>query len=102
MGRERSGTEAGVADAPENANEEFGRADQQFGGGPGEVEYGDQPSEVGLDGVVADPDFVRTHEALRTDDEGEGVTLPGTDEEDLVARDEAAELEGLADKAEEE
>lgn len=93
MGREKSGTEAAVSDAPENANEEFGRGDQQFGGGPGEVEYGQVPDQVGTDGVVADVDQARLRgEAIRTDDEAEGVVLPGTDEEDLVARDEGLDL----------
>lgn len=94
MGRERSGTEAAVSDAPENANEEFGRGDQEFGGGPGEVEYGEVPDEVGVDGVVADVDQARLRDAvIRTDDEREGVTLAGTDPEDLVVQDEAADLE---------
>ena len=84
MTREKSGTEAAVSDAPENANEEFGRSDQQFGGGAGEVEYGEQPTEVGVDGVVADANVMGAPK-LVMDDEREGVVLPGTDPEDLLA-----------------
>lgn len=92
-GREKSGTEAAVSDAPENANEEFGRGDQQFGGGAGEVEYGENPDEVGTGGVVADVDQARLRaERVVAEDEREGVTLPGTDEEDLVTLDEGREL----------
>ena len=84
-----SGTEAAVSDAPENANEEFGHGDQEFGGGPGEIEYGEQPLSVGQDGVVADDNMRRHNQPIRTDDEGEGVVLPGTDPDDPLAADEA-------------
>ena len=82
-----SGTEAAVSDAPENANEEFGHGDQEFGGGPGEIEYGEQALSVGQDGVVADDNMRRHSEHLRTDDEAEGVVLPGTDPDDPAASD---------------
>lgn len=101
-GREKSGTEAAVSDAPENANEEFGRGDQQFGGGPGEVQYGEAPDEVGSGGVVADVDQARLRERLVAEDEREGVTLPGSDEEDLVALDEGRDLAAVDAAAEEE
>lgn len=92
-GREKSGTEAAVSDAPENANEEFGRGDQQFGGGPGDIEYGEVPDEVGVDGVVADVDQARLRaERVKAEDEQEGVALPGSDPEDYVARDEGKAL----------
>jgi hypothetical protein len=87
MSREKSGTEAAVSDAPENANEEFGRGDQEFGGGPGEVEYGEAPLGAGSDGVVAEPGVVAPP-AIVMDDEKEGVVLPGTDDDDLADEEE--------------
>ena len=80
-----------VSDAPENANEEFGHGDQQFGGGAGEMEYGEEPVAVGEDGVVADDNMRRLRQPVRTDDEREGMVLPGSDEEDLEAAEAEAE-----------
>lgn len=87
MPREKSGTEAAVSDAPENANEEFGRGDQEFGGGAGEVEYGEQAVGAGADGVVAEPGVIAPP-AMVMDDEKEGVVLPGSDDEDLAPEEE--------------
>ncbi len=70
-----------VSDAPENAYEEFGHGDQQFGGGAGEVEYGEEPWSVGADGAVADDNQRRLHERITMDDEREGIVLPGSDED---------------------
>lgn len=74
-------TESSLSDAPENANEEYGHGDQGFGGGPGEVEYGEEPWSVGEEGAVADDNQRRLHENLTTDDEREGIVLPGSDDE---------------------
>lgn len=93
MPREKSGTEAAVSDAPENANEEFGHGDQQFGGGPGDVEYGAEPLAVGKEGVVADDNVKRGLDRLVTDDEQEGIVLPGTDEDDLATTGQVAAVE---------
>lgn len=92
MSRERSGTEAAVSDAPENANEEFGRGDQQFGGGPGEVEYGEQVLGAGTEGIVAEPGVIEPP-AIVMDDEKEGVVLPGTDDDVVAEADLRAEEE---------
>ncbi|MEK6974729.1 MAG: hypothetical protein AABY18_00140 [Candidatus Thermoplasmatota archaeon] len=81
MSREKSGTEAAVSDAPENANEEFGRSDQEFGGGAGDVEYGEQSLAVGVDGTVAEPGVLPPVDVVM-DDEKEGVVLPGSDDSD--------------------
>lgn len=69
-----------TSDTPENGNEEFGRGDQGFGGGPGEVEYGEQDPHVGEDGVVAEGSYLGRRPAIITDDEREGVALPGSDD----------------------
>lgn len=92
MPREKSGTEAAVSDAPENANEEFGRGDQEFGGGAGDVEYGEQEIGAGLEGVVAEPG-VLPPPSIVMDDEKEGVVLPGTDDDDAPAEAAATEEE---------
>lgn len=85
-------TEASLSDAPENANEEFGRGDQEFGGGAGEVEYGEAAANIGSDGIVAERNFGGRQAVPVMDDEREGVALPGSDPEDLVARDEGLDL----------
>jgi hypothetical protein len=47
--RVATGETHGLGDTPENQNEEFGRGDQEFGGGPGELEYGEAPPREGVD-----------------------------------------------------
>lgn len=73
---------AGASDTPENANEEFGRGDQEFGGGPGDVEYGDEKIAVGTEGIVAEGSVVER--PFVTPDEKEGVVLPGSDDSEDV------------------
>lgn len=51
-----TGEATGMEDARENQNEEFGRGDQEFGGGSGEEQYGQEPSLVGREGVVFEGD----------------------------------------------
>jgi hypothetical protein len=86
MPREKSGTEAAVSDAPENANEEFGRGDQEFGGGAGDVEYGEQALGAGSEGIVAEPGVAQP--PIVMDDEKEGVVLPGTDDDEVATEEE--------------
>jgi hypothetical protein len=94
------GDATGMEDAPENQNEEFGRGDQEFGGGPGEEQYGEEPSMVGKEGVVFEGDAGQEEaaetaaqdrrvlgEAERSDEEAarEAATLVQDEEEGSAA-----------------